>query len=100
MKRAEGNFLMATNVRTKYANQLFTPATVAAGIDEVAFRGLRQYRIVQDQPFDLSDTDAAKALEEWLDEEQFHYIWRPTFIERDALRPAITTEYPELEISW
>ena len=35
MKRAEGNYLMATNVRTKYANQIFNPTTVAAAIDEV-----------------------------------------------------------------
>ncbi|EJT04944.1 hypothetical protein [Rhizobium sp. CCGE 510] len=100
MKRAEGNYLMATNVRTKYANQLFNPAAVAAAIDEVAFNGHRHHRLVQDQPFDLSETDAAKALEEWLDQEQFHYIWRPTLIEQDLLRPAVTSEYPELVISW
>lgn len=100
MKRSEGNFLMATNVRTKYANEIFNPAAVAAAIDEHAFQGHRHYRIAQELPFDLSETDAAHALEEWLDQEQFHYIWRPTFIERDAFRPAIATEYPELEISW
>ncbi|KAA6490833.1 hypothetical protein DXT98_01345 [Agrobacterium sp. ICMP 7243] len=100
MKRAEGNFLMAANVRTKYANKLFKPATVAAAIDELAFQGHRHYRIVQEQPFDLSDTEAAKALEIWLDEEQFHYIWRPTYLEQEACRPSIVTEYPELVISW
>jgi hypothetical protein len=100
MKRSEGNFLMAANVRTKYANELFKPATVAAAIDELAFQGHRHYRIVQELPFDLSDTDAAKALEIWLDEEQFHYIWRPTYLEQEASRPSIVTEYPELVISW
>lgn len=100
MKRAEGNFMMAANVRTKYANKLFKPATVATAIDELAFQGHRHYRIVQELPFDLSDTEAAAALEVWLDQEQFHYIWRPTYIEQDGLRPSIVTEYPELLISW
>lgn len=100
MKRAEGNYLMATNFRTKYANKLFNPASIAAAIDEVAFQGHRFYRIVQEYPFDLSDTDAAKALEEWLDSEQFHYIWRPTYIEVDAFRPVISAEYAELVICW
>jgi hypothetical protein len=100
MKRAEGNFLMAANVRTKYANKLFKPATVAAAIDELAFKGHRHFRIVQELPFDLSDTDAAKALEIWLDEEQFHYIWRPSYIEQDPLRPLTAGEYPELLILW
>jgi hypothetical protein len=100
MKRAEGNFLMATNMRTKYANRLFKPATVATAIDEAAMQGHRQYRVVQEFPFDLSDTDAAKALEEWLDREEFHYVWRPTHVEHDPLRPVFGAEYPELEISW
>jgi hypothetical protein len=100
MKRAEGNFMMATNVRNKYATRIFNPATVAAAIDDAAFQGYRQYRIIQEMPFDLSDTDAAHTLEEWLDREQFHYVWRPTFVEQDALRPAIAAEYPELAISW
>ncbi|QND46966.1 hypothetical protein HB780_14605 [Rhizobium lusitanum] len=100
MKRSEGNFLMAANVRTKYANKLFKPEAVATAIDELAFQGHRHYRIVQELPFDLSDTDAAKALEIWLDDEQFHYTWRPTYLEQEAYRPSIVTEYPELVISW
>lgn len=99
MKRAEGNFLMVANVRTKYANTIFKPETVATAIDEVAFQGHRHYRVVQELPFDLSDIDAAKALEEWLDREEFHYVWRPTHLEQDASRRSIVTEYPELEIS-
>ncbi|UIY30995.1 hypothetical protein LZK73_11970 [Neorhizobium galegae] len=100
MKRAEGNFLMAADVRVKYANRLFKPATIATAIDDLAKQGHRQYRLVQELPFDLSDTDAAKALEEWLDREQFHYIWRPTYIEQDPIRPSVVTEYPELLILW
>lgn len=100
MTRAEGNFMMAANVRNTHAERLFRPATVATAIDDVAKQGYRHYRVVQELPFDLSDTDAAHALEEWLDREQFHYVWRPTFIEQDPFRPAIATEYPELVISW
>ncbi|MCJ9668534.1 MULTISPECIES: hypothetical protein [unclassified Neorhizobium] len=100
MKRAEGNFLMAADMRTKYADKIFKPATIAAAIDDLAKQGYRHYRIVQEWPFDLSDTDAATALEEWLDREQFHYIWRPTFIVVDPIRPSTVTEYPELLITW
>lgn len=100
MKRAEGNFMMATNVRNKYAGKIFNSATVAAAIDEAAFQGYRHYRIIQDVPFDLSETEAARALEEWLDEEQFHYVWRPTFTEPDIRRPLSAAEYLELVISW
>lgn len=100
MKRSEGNFLMATTTRTLYADRLFKPATIAAAIDEAAKRGYRQHRIVQELPFDLSETNAAKSLEEWLDNEQFHYVWRPTYLEQDPLRPVFGFEYPELEISW
>ena len=100
MKRAEGNYMMATRFRVAYANKIFNPATVAAAIDEVAFNGHRHHRIVQEHPFDLSDTDAAKALEEWLDKEEFHYVWRPTFIEQDDFRPSISGEYAELVITW
>lgn len=100
MKRAEGNYLMAARFRTQYANELFNPATVAVAIDEAAFQGHRHYRVVQEHPFDLSDTDAATALEEWLDREEFHYVWRPTFIGQDAFRPSSPTEYPELVVTW
>ncbi|RWE19630.1 MULTISPECIES: hypothetical protein [unclassified Mesorhizobium] len=100
MKRAEGNFLMAFKTRKFYATQLFKPATIAKAIDEAATQGHRHYRVVQDLPFDLSETAAAQELEIWLDSEQFHYIWRPTLIEQDPLRIATVTEYPELEISW
>lgn len=100
MKRAEGNFLMAADFRTRYANKLFKPATIATVIDEVAFNGHRHYRIVQEHPFDLSDTGAAHALEEWLDKEEFHYVWRPAYIEQDPFRPSKVTEYVELEITW
>ncbi|TGT44412.1 hypothetical protein [Mesorhizobium sp. M8A.F.Ca.ET.165.01.1.1] len=100
MKRSEGNVLMATIMRTKYAATLFKPATIATAIDDAALQGLRRYRIVQEFPFDLSDTEEAKALEKWLDSEQFEYVWRPTRLEQDAYRPSIVAEYPELEISW
>lgn len=69
MKRAEGNYLMAARKRTGYAEEIFKPAAIAATIDELAFQGCRHYRIVQGSPFELSDTDAAKALEIWLDNE-------------------------------
>lgn len=100
MKRAESYYNMAANVRRDLANLLFNPANVANAIHEAAALGHRHYRIVQEHPFDLSDTDSAHALEEWLDEEQFHYVWRPAYIEQDPLRPVISGEYAELVISW
>ncbi len=100
MKRAEGNHLMAMRYREKYAKTLFNPATIATAIDAVAFEGYRQYRVVQELSFDLSETEAATALEQWLTEQKFTYTWRPRFIEQDAFRPSIATEHPELVISW
>ncbi|MGV2125514.1 hypothetical protein ACQZ4R_20745 [Agrobacterium vitis] len=100
MMRAESNFFMATRIRTDYANRIFKPSLVATAIDEVAVKGFRQFRIVQEFPFNLSDTDAAKALEEWLGREQFHYVWRPTYIEQNPFRPQPAIEYPELTITW
>lgn len=100
MKRAESSYLMAADQRHHLAQCLFEPANVARAIHEAASLGFRHHRITQDQPFDLSDTDAAKFLEEWLDKEQFHYMWRPTFVDQDPFRPSIVTEYPELVITW
>ena len=100
MRRAESSYLMATDQRRHLAQVLFEPANVANAIHEAASLGFRYHRIVQDVPFDLSDTDMAKTLEEWLDLEQFHYMWRPTFLEQDPFRPPIVTEYPELVITW
>ncbi len=65
MKRAESYYHMAADVRRDVANILFNPDTVARAIHEVASLGHRHYRIVQEHPFDLSDTDSAHALEEW-----------------------------------
>jgi hypothetical protein len=100
MKRAESYYHMAADVRRDLANALFNPGTVANAIHEMASLGHRHYRIVQEHPFDLSDTDSAHALEEWLDREEFHYVWRPAYIEQDPFRPSIVTEYVELVISW
>lgn len=100
MKRAEGNRLMAMNRRNRYAKILFNPVTIATAIDVVAFEGHRQYRVVQEFPFDLSETDAAHALEEWLTEQKFTYTWRPTYTEHDPLRPVISGEYAEMLIFW
>lgn len=100
MKRAEGNHLMAMTYRAKYAKKLFNPATIATAIDAVAMEGHRQYRVVQDISFDLSETEAAHALEQWLKEQLFTYTWRPRFLEQDAFRPSIATEYPEIVIQW
>lgn len=100
MKRAEGNALMAANFRAKYAAKLLKPETVAAAIDERAFAGHRHFRVVQELPFDLSETDAAKTLGAWLASEGFRHEWRPAYIELEPLRPTRLTEYPELVIFW
>lgn len=100
MKRAESYYHMAADVRRDLASTLFNPGTVADAIHEVASLGHRHYRIVQEHPFDLSETDSAHALEDWLDEQEFHYVWRPAYVEQDPFRPSIVTEYVELVISW
>nr|WP_236771647.1 hypothetical protein [Agrobacterium tumefaciens] len=88
------------NRRNKYAKALFNPASIATAIDAVAMEGHRQYRVVQELPFDLSATEAAHALEEWLEQERFTYTWRPRYLEQDGFRPSIATEHPEMVIYW
>lgn len=100
MKRAEGNRMMAERCRNRYAKKLFNQATIATAVDAVAMEGHRHYRVVQEQPFDLSETEAAYKLQDWLKEHMFTYSWQPRFLEQDAFRPSISTEYPELVISW
>lgn len=100
MKRSESYYHMAVSARRSMAKALFTSSNIAQAVHEAAALGYRHYRIVQPAPFDLSDTEAAQALEEWLDSEEFHYIWRPTFVAQDPLRPSLVTEYPELVITW
>lgn len=100
MKRAEGNRLMADNYRNRYAQKLFNPATIATAIDAVAMEGHRKYRVVQEVSFDLSETEAAKALEQWLKDQRFTYAWRPRYLEQDSFRPSVATEHPELVILW
>ena len=100
MNRAESYYLMAAKMRRQIADALFVPAAVASAIHVAASLGYRTYRVEQDHQFDLSDTEAAKAFEKWLDSEGFQYVWRPTYIEPDPFRPALVTEYPELVIRW
>lgn len=100
MKRAQGNRLMADNYRNRYAKKLFNTATIATAIDAVAMEGHRQYRVAQEAPFDLSETEEARALQKWLEREGFTFGWRPRFLEQDAFRPSIVTEHAELHISW
>lgn len=100
MKRAESCYIIADTQRRKDAQSLFEIANVARRIDEAASLGFRRCRIEQQCPFDLSNTDEAHTLEQWLDEHEFRYLWRPTYIEQDPLRPVTATEYPELEIYW
>jgi len=100
MKRAETYREMAARMRRRIASDLFAPPAIAGVIHEAASLGYRRYRIIQAHPFDLSGTEAAQALERWLMEEQFRYVWRTTYVEGDPLRPASGTEYPELEIRW
>lgn len=100
MKRAESYYTMAAEMRREIANVLFNPTVVSNAIHERAALGYRSLRIEQDDPFDLSETEAARALEDWLDSQDLRYVWRPTYIEPDPFRPSLTTEYPELVITW
>lgn len=100
MKRAESYCAMADRTRQAYASSLFDPNAIANAIHEQAKRGFRRYRVAQDLPFDLSDCQAARSLENWLTKEDLRYAWRVTYIDTDPLRPPVSAEYPELEIMW
>jgi len=100
MKHAASCHLMSAHIRRRIAEQLFALPAVASAIHEAASLGYRTYRVAQEHPFDLSDTEAAKALERWLASEEFQYLWRTTYVEPDPLRPAQVSEYVELVIVW
>jgi hypothetical protein len=100
MKRGESYRLMATHIQRELALELFAPHAIARAIHEAASLGYRSYRVVQQHPIDLSDTEHAKMLERWLVSEEFQYAWRQAYAEPDPLRPSYLAGYPELEIMW
>ncbi|QQM32360.1 hypothetical protein JET14_09595 [Martelella lutilitoris] len=100
MKRAESTYLMATRARDTYAATLFGLANIATEIDNAASQGYREYRIEQQLPFDLKQTEAAQQLEKWLEEQGFRYRWRSTIMVIDPICRPPSIEYPELVIEW
>lgn len=88
---------LATASREEYAAELYHPTTIEEVIKQRAEFGFRTYRIIQDYPFELYETNAAKQLELWLDQNDLGFIWRPT--KRLADPPGPVT-YSELEINW
>lgn len=100
MRRAASTYEATTNARRKYAENIFDIGTVAASILDRAEEGYRLLRINQEYPFDLSTTDAAQALEEWLEHEGYRYAWKATPEIVDPFRPSSEFEYPELVIVW
>lgn len=87
----------ATKSRETYAQELFNLTTIEHAIKQRAEFGFRTYRIIQDYPFDLYETIAAKQLEHWLDDQDLTFVWRPT---KRLADPPESLTYSELEITW
>ncbi|MCI5076854.1 hypothetical protein [Oricola sp.] len=100
MTRAESTYAVTAKARQSYAEELFDIETVSTALLERAKAGFRSYRIIQVNPFDLTETDAARKLEKWLEQEDFRVVWRPAYHEPDPLRPSTNTEYLELVVFW
>lgn len=100
MKRSETTYEVTAKARRAYAESVFDLATVVAAIRDRATEGYRCYRISQIYPFDLSDSEAALALMQWLEDEYFRYAWQHTPEIIDPFHPVETGEYPELVVFW
>ncbi len=88
---------IATKSRENYALELYKISVIEQAINQRAEFGFRTYRIIQDYPFELNETIAAKQLELWLDQNDLGFNWRPTKSLADPPGPIC---YSELEINW
>lgn len=100
MRHSENAYLVTSKARRQYAEELFNVTTIAVVIDELASHGHRRYRVIQEMPFDLSETAAAKELEAWLEQEDYLHFWRLALEPGDPHRPGLSSDYQELEIRW
>lgn len=100
MDHARTAYEIASRARDHHARQVFATARVQKAIEERATGGYRDLRLVQKQPFDLSRSTSARALEAWLDANKYRYAWSATSPVADPLLSSLSEDYPELAIFW
>lgn len=88
---------IATKSREGYASEVFNTTNIEHAIKQRAEFGFRTYRIIQDYPFELFETIAAKQLEQWLDDNDLCFVWHPT---KRLADPPNSISCSELEINW
>lgn len=72
--------LLATQSLEDYAAKALAPETVFAAITKAAAEGFYICCIKSEQPVNLTDTKAAKALAVRLTEEGFAHEWKPRMV--------------------
>lgn len=100
MEHARAAYDITARIREHHAKEVFDPKRVRQAIETRAADGYRDLRIVQKHPFDLSRSAPARALETWLEDNQYRYVWSPVPPSLDPLRSALSEDYPELAIFW
>jgi hypothetical protein len=100
MDHARAAYTITARAREHYATDLFDLKQVRQAIERRAADGFRDFRVVQQQPFDLSRSAPARALENWLEDNHYRYVWTPTPPAHDPLRSSHSEDYPELAIFW
>lgn len=100
MTNATTTYKLTAEVRERHANHLFNIKRIKQEISDRAADGYRDLRVLQAHPFDLSRSDPARALETWLEDNQYRYVWSPTPPLADPLHSALSEDYAELVIFW
>lgn len=100
MRHARTAYEVTAKAREHYAREVFDLAQVKQAIENRAAEGYRDLRLFQTHQFDLSWSTSAKALEDWLDTNQYRYAWSQTQPILDPLYSSTSEVYPELVIFW
>jgi hypothetical protein len=100
MEHARATYMITARAREHHAREIFDLKHVKQAIEQRAADGYRDLRLAQKYPFDLSRSSPARALEDWLEANQYRYVWSPTPSVLDPLHSPLSEDYPELAIFW
>jgi len=100
MDNARTSYTLTAKARDRHARELFDLTRVRQAIENRATEGYRDLRLVQEHPFDLSQSAPARQLEDWLEANQYRYAWSPTPPLADPLHSSLSEDYLELAVFW
>lgn len=100
MNNARASYELTAKAREDYADELFDLDRIRQAIEDRAAEGYRELRVMQLHPLDLRDCTAARTLEDWLDDNEYRYAWRPIPPLSDPQYSPMTEDYAELVVFW